>query len=151
MPSRICFARRTEACLWGELSGGIRSVWKARDRAHPRLSKHTSRIAQLMTLNLFIGSYCCFRLPERSLATPENVEVEDVPERHYAVPRADLFSFLVSSAVVTDRNLVYRRAPLGDFCRDLDFDAEAVRLKHHGSDDVALDGFVSGLHVGHVQ
>src|SRR5262245_54968027 len=104
-----------------------------------------------MTLNLFIRSYCRLDVSERSLPTPENVEVDDVPERHYAVPGADLLSLLVSPAVVADWYFVYRRAPFGNFRRDFDFDAETAGLNHHGPDDVTLDRFVSGFDVGHVQ
>lgn len=69
----------------------------------------------------------------------------------HAVFPADFFAFFIGAAVVGDGNLINRDFELGDFGGNFRFEAEAVFLDGDLFEDITLEDFVAGFHVGKVQ
>ena len=76
--------------------------------------------------------------------------LEDEPERRHPVAPVDLFTFLVSPAIINDGDFIHAKTVASRLGGDLRLDTEPVRLQREDPQTLGGECFVAGFHVREV-
>ena len=80
----------------------------------------------------------------------DEVEVEDVPNRGYPIPSADLFALFVRSSIVGNRDLVSSGSGFANHGGDLDLHSKTTAAQLHWEYHVAVKCLVACFDIRHV-